>query len=269
MSKVIFITGGGSGIGKAIAELFAKKNYNVVITGRDGEKLNRAAKDIEAKGGQCWPISLDIGDAKAVHSCVEDVIKKWEKVDVLVNNAGIALGSPKSFHQQTIEDIQTVINTNILGTLMVTHAILQQSMMKQDKGGKGTIINISSITGLEAPPMGEATYHTSKAAIEGFSNVLRQETIGSNVRILVVRPGFVGGTTNFHLNRLNDNQEAEKEVFQGLEPVLETDVADAVEYLVDAPERVSIKAIDVVPTAQRSLATVDREWNERNLIRKE
>jgi len=200
------------------------------------------------------------------HSCVEEVVRKWHKIDILVNNAGIALGSPKPFYEQTIEDIQTVINTNIMGTLMVTHAVLQQSMMKQEKGGQGTIINISSITGLEVPPMGEATYHTSKTAIEGFSNVLRQETIGSNVRVLVVRPGFVGGTTNFHGNRLND-KAAEKQVFEGLEPVLETDVAKAVEYLVDSPERVSIKAIDVVPTAQRSLATVDRQWNERNSVK--
>lgn len=263
MANVIFITGGGSGIGKATAELFSEKGYKVVIVGRDGEKLKRAAKDVEAKGGECWPIQLDIGNAKAVHLCIEEVLRKWSKIDVLVNNAGLALGSPKPFHEQTIEDIQTVINTNIMGTLMVTHAVLQQSMMKQDKGGRGTIINISSITGLEAPPMGEATYHTSKTAMEGFSNVLRQETIGSNVRVLVVRPGFVGGTTNFHGNRLND-KEAEKDVFEGLEPVLETDVAKAVEYLVDAPERVSIKAIDVVPTAQRSLPTVDRQWNERN-----
>jgi 3-hydroxy acid dehydrogenase/malonic semialdehyde reductase len=165
--------------------------------------------------------------------------------------AGIALGSPKPFHEQSISDIYSVMNTNILGTMAVTHAVLSQGMIRSGPGGKGqgTIVNISSITGLEAPPMGEASYHTSKAALEGFSNVLRQETMGSNIRVLVVRPGFVEGSTNFHGNRLG-NKEAEAEVFEGLEPLLEDDIASAVVYQVEAPERVSVKAIDLVPTGE-------------------
>jgi NADP-dependent 3-hydroxy acid dehydrogenase YdfG len=173
--------------------------------------------------------------------------------------AGLALGSPRPFHEQTLEDIDTVIGTNISGTLYVTHAVLQKSMMLPGKHGKvvgrGTIVNISSITGLDAPPMGEATYHTSKTAMEGFSNVLRQELTGTNVRVLVVRPGFVGGATNFHGNRLSD-KSAERQVFQGLQPLQETDVANAVDYLVHAPERVSIRALDVVPTGMHGRVPV-------------
>lgn len=137
--------------------------------------------------------------------------------------------------------------------MALTHAVLNSAMMKAgpQNCGAGTIINVSSVTGLEAPANGEAAYHTSKAALEAFSNVLRIETSGTNIRILVVRPGFVGGTTAFHQNRLKDDPSASAdEVFQGIEPLTEKDVADAIAYQIDAPERLSVKAIDLVPTGE-------------------
>jgi 3-hydroxy acid dehydrogenase/malonic semialdehyde reductase len=158
----------------------------------------------------------------------------------------------------------TVINTNVLGAMYVAHAVLNAGMMK---AGRGDIVNVSSITGLRAPPMGECSYHTSKTAMEGFSNTLRHELIGTNIRVLVVRPGFVGGDSLFHFTRHGegDTQGGQgNAVFEGLEPLLPGDVAEAVWAQVNLPERVSLTAVDVVPTAQRSLYVADRDWNKRN-----
>jgi 3-hydroxy acid dehydrogenase/malonic semialdehyde reductase len=114
---------------------------------------------------------------------------------------------------------------------------------------------------------GEASYHTSKTALEGFSNVLRHELVGTNIRVLVVRPGFVGGHSLFHYTRhgeANTSGEQGNATFDGLQPLLPEDIAEAVWEQISKPERVSLSAVDVVPTAQRSLYVADREWNSRN-----
>lgn len=149
--------------------------------------------------------------------------------------------------------------TNINGVMYTTHAVLNQSMWPRKRG---TIINVSSVTGLECPPFpGEAVYHASKAFLEGFSNSLRNETSGSNIKVLTVRPGVV--RTHFHLQRVKYDQDAMDEFMQGYEPLVAEDVAESVLYMLTLPERVSIKALDVVPTAQRSLTCFDREWDSR------
>lgn len=133
-------------------------------------------------------------------------------------------------------------------------------------GGKGTIVNISSITGLTSPPpsSGETSYHTSKAALEAFSNVLRDELVGTNIRLIVIRPGFV--KTLFHLRRHGFDQQKEDQTFEGMTPLSADDVATQVFNVVNTPENVMIRSIDILPTAQRSLHTLDRDWNERNKI---
>jgi 3-hydroxy acid dehydrogenase/malonic semialdehyde reductase len=132
--------------------------------------------------------------------------------------------------------------------------------------GRGDIVNVSSITGLRAPPMGECSYHTSKTALEGFSNALRHELVGTNVRVLVVRPGFVGGGSAFHFTRHGEGKGGEQgeQTFEGLQPLECEDVASAVWDQVSKPERVSLTAVDIVPTPQLSLYVNDRGWNQRN-----
>lgn len=150
-------------------------------------------------------------------------------------------------------------NTNINGVIYTTHAVLNQSMWPRKRG---TTINVSSVTGLECPPFpGEAVYHASKAFLEGFSNSLRNETSGSDIKVLTLRPGVV--QTHFHLQRVKYDQEAMDEFMEGYEPLVAQDVADSVLYMLSLPPRVSIKAMDVVPTTQRSLTCFDREWDDR------
>lgn len=149
--------------------------------------------------------------------------------------------------------------TNINGVMYTTHSVLNRSMWPRKRG---TIVNVSSVTGLECPPFnGEAVYHANKACVEGFTNSLRMETAGSNIRVLALRPGCV--VSHFHLQRVKYDKDAMDEFFYGYEPLLSEDLADAVWYMVSCPERISIKALDCVPTAQRSLTRFDREWNAR------
>lgn len=149
--------------------------------------------------------------------------------------------------------------TNINGVMFTTHAVLNHSMWPRKKG---TILNLSSVTGLECPPFnGEAVYHASKAFLEGFTNSLRMETAGSDIRVLTLRPGCVD--THFHLQRVKYDQDAMDEFFEGYEPLAAEDLAQTVLYMLSLPSRISIKALDCVPTAQRSLTRFDREWNSR------
>lgn len=143
--------------------------------------------------------------------------------------------------------------------MFTTHAVLNHSMWERKKG---TIINVSSVTGLECPPFnGEAVYHASKAFLEGFSNSLRMETAGSDIRVLVLRPGVV--QTHFHLQRVQYDQSAMDDFVEGYEPLVAEDLAQSVLYMLSLPPRISIKALDCVPTAQRALTNFDREWNSR------
>lgn len=127
----------------------------------------------------------------------------------------------------------------------------------------GTILNVTSTTGLEVPPFsGEAVYHSSKAAQEAFSNVLRTELQGTNIKVLALRPGVVA--THFHEQRVGYDRKMYDEFIQGFEPLVADEVAESAVFMLSSSDKVSIKALDVVPTAQRSLQVFDRTWNERN-----
>lgn len=150
--------------------------------------------------------------------------------------------------------------TNVNGLLYCTHSVLRHSMWPRKAG---TVLNISSVTGLECPPFnGESVYHASKAFMEGFTNSLRIETSGSDIKILTLRPGCV--VTHFHLQRVDYDKAAMDEFFKGYEPLVAEDLAEAALYMLTQPDRISIKALDCVPTAQRSLTRFDQEWNDRH-----
>lgn len=145
------------------------------------------------------------------------------------------------------------------GIMFASHAVLNHSMWPRKKGA---IINISSVTGLECPPFdGEAVYHASKAFLEGFSNSLRTETCGSDIKVMTLRPGVV--ETHFHLQRMQYDQDAMDEFVKCYEPLVAEDLADSVLYMLNQPARITVKALDCVPTAQRSLSRFDQAWDSR------
>lgn len=191
-------------------------------------------------------------------------MKEAGPIDVLINNARLAFGAPAAFPDLKNEDIITMAGTNVNGLIFTTYAALNEGKMKER--GRGTILNITSTTALEAPPFpGEAVYHSSKALQESFTNALRNELVGTNIKVLALRPGVVA--THFHEQRVGFDRGMYEEFIEGYEPLVADDVAEAAVWMLRTKERVSVKTLDVVPTAQRSLPVFDRAWNERNGVR--
>ncbi|KAL6406615.1 hypothetical protein AUP68_09415 [Ilyonectria robusta] len=259
--RTALITGASMGIGQAIAIKLAEHGVNVALVSRSKDKLEATRVAILEKGYQVkiGVYAVDIQNHSDVDKAVAQAISDLGQIDILVNNAGLALGAPARFWELPIELVQQMSGTNINGVMFTTHSVINRSMWPRKKG---TIINVSSVTGLECPPFnGEAVYHASKAFLEGFSNSLRMETSESDIRVLTLRPGCVD--THFHLQRVQYDKEAMDEFFKGYEPLIAEDLANSVIYMLRAPERISIKALDCVPTAQRALTRFDREWNSR------
>ncbi|KAL4100266.1 hypothetical protein PRIC1_008060 [Phytophthora ramorum] len=262
--KIAVITGASMGIGAATARRFAQQGASMALLARSKDKLGQLAEELQGVPG-CGRVvyfSVDVRDSKALAAAMTDSVKELGgPVDVLINNAGLALGAPACFHDQSIGDISMMVQTNMSGVLFAAHAALNQGGMVAQK--RGVIVNVTSVTGLEAPPFpGEAVYHMAKAAQEGFSNSLRNELCGTNIKVVVVRPGVVA--TNFHEQRVGFDKTMYSQFLEGYEPLVSDDVADAISWVLEKPERVMVKALDVVPTAQRSLSVFDREWNVRN-----
>jgi 3-hydroxy acid dehydrogenase/malonic semialdehyde reductase len=261
--KRVLITGASSGIGLAIAHHIAECGADLILLSRSEGEINQLEQERIAgklRGQLIWK-KCDITNEAEVAATVQSLVADRLVVDILINNAGIALGAPKTFWEQPLSNIQKVIATNVFGMVNVTHALLNAFLIPANKG---TILNISSVTGLEVPTkgMGEVSYHASKAFLEGFTNALRNEVIGTDIRILTLRPGFV--RTKFHFDRVGQDQNKFDDVFQGLEELTPDDIAEAAVWMLTQPERISIKGLDVVPTAQRSLTQVDRAWNQRH-----
>ncbi|KAK9428346.1 hypothetical protein V1505DRAFT_332786 [Lipomyces doorenjongii] len=260
--QTAMITGASMGIGEAIAMALAKEGVRLALVSRSKDKLEDVRNKIAAQYPDIkvgvYPV--DVQNAAEVDKAVETAISEVGAIDILINNAGLALGAPSRFWELPIELISQMNGTNVSGVMYTTHSVLNRSMWARKEG---TIINISSVTGLECPPFdGEAVYHANKAGLEAFRNSLRMETAGSNIRVLVLRPGCVA--THFHLQRVKYDKNAMDEFFYGYEPLVAQDLADSVLYMLSRPGRTSIKGLDCVPTAQRGLTRFDREWNERN-----
>ncbi|PYH82632.1 NAD(P)-binding protein [Aspergillus uvarum CBS 121591] len=258
----VLITGASMGIGEAIANSVAEQGANLILFARSEDKLKALASRIQEQHPSVKIISkaVDIQSYEAVESAMNSVTQELNQIDILINNAGLALGAPAPFHELKIADILTMNNTNINGWMFVTHAVLNASMIPRKAG---TILNITSVTGLEVPPFsGECVYHTNKAAQEGFTNALRNELSGTNIRVLALRPGCVA--TNFHSLRVGHDKEMYDQFFEGYQPLVSEDIARAAVFMLQQPVNASVKALDIVPSAQRSLNVFDREWNQRN-----
>lgn len=249
-SQTVFITGASSGIGKACAEQFAALGANLVITARRLDRLDSLADELREKYGiKCASIQLDVRN----HEEVEAVFKKLAidkiEVDILVNNAGLALASDK-IQDGEIGNWETMIDTNIKGLLYVTKAVLPPMIERNH----GHIINIGSIAGHGCYVTGNV-YCATKHAVRAISKSLRLDLMGTAVRVSEVDPGAV--ETEFSEVRWNDKEKAKK-FYQGFEPLVAEDIADAVVYCATRPPHVNIAELVVMPQAQASLTDVYR-----------
>jgi 3-hydroxy acid dehydrogenase/malonic semialdehyde reductase len=239
MSFTILITGATAGFGAAMARRFVRDGHRVIATGRRAERLEALRAEL---GAALLPFALDVTDAAAVAALPGSLPQGWQEVDVLVNNAGLALGLDPA-HKARIEDWDQVLATNVAGLLHVTRALLP-GMVGRDRGH---VVNLGSTAGIYPYPGGHI-YGASKAFVAHFTLNLKADLIGTNVRVTCIEPGLVGGT-EFSVVRFGDAEKAAA-FYAGASPLTADDVAEAVAWVIGLPRHVNINRIELMPTCQ-------------------
>jgi NADP-dependent l-serine/l-allo-threonine dehydrogenase ydfg len=252
MKRNVFITGASSGIGKAMAYSFGKNGDNLVLCARRLERLEEIKKDIEEKYAvKVYIYKLDVTIYENVADTVKEIIKTVGNIDILVNNAGLALGLDK-FQNYSINDMQTMIDTNIKGLLYVTREIIPYMVSKNS----GHIINIGSTAGMYAYADG-AVYCATKAAVKFLSDGIRIDTIDKNIKVTTIQPGIV--ETDFSEVRFHGDKAKAEKVYKGIKALKSEDIADITVYAANQPEHVQISDITIMATKQATGFNVYRE----------
>ncbi len=244
MSQIICITGASSGIGRATAERFAKEGWKVIATARREDRLKSLS---DAFPGKILPLTFDVRDTKAIAEAFSSLPADFAEVDVLLNNAGLALGLEPA-QDCSLDDWDSMIDTNIKGLVHCARAILP-GMVKR---GRGHVINIGSIAGSYAYP-GANVYGSTKAFVEMFSRNLRCDLHGTGVRVTNVEPGLL--ETEFSIVRFKGNDKAAGNVYEGSKPLVAEDIADIIWWVNSRPVHVNICSVEVMPTCQSNGAT--------------
>lgn len=249
-NKIIVITGASSGIGQACSRLFARYGAKLILCARRQERIEHLAKELqELYGTQCLPLQLDVRDKTQVHNTLEKLPDNWQDVDILINNAGLALSSDP-LQQGSLENWDTMIDTNLKGLLYVTRALLP-AMLKREKG---YIVNIGSIAGQEVYTNGNV-YCATKYAVRALTKSLRLDLLGTPIRVTEIAPGAV--ETEFSEVRWDDKEKA-KAFYEDFNPLFAEDIADAAYYCITRPQHVDIAEMTIMPTAQAAAAQIYR-----------
>lgn len=251
MKKTAFITGATSGIGEACARKFAEGGYRLVITGRNAAKLETLKTALEAEGTEVRTLVFDVRNAAAAKAAVESLEEAWATPDVLINNAGLALGLEKEY-EGDMADWDTMIDTNIKGLLTMTRLIVPGMVARN----AGHIINIGSVAG-DAAYAGGNVYCATKAAVKAITDGLRIDVAHTKVRVTNVKPGLV--ETNFSNVRFHGDTRRADNVYRGIEPLNGDDVADVAFYAASAPEHVQIAEVLVLATHQANGTVIHRD----------
>lgn len=256
MRKTALITGASSGIGEATAKLLAEEGYNLILTARRSANIRELKRELKQAFSDIEIVSLsfDIRDRLQCEAAIENLPSKFRKIDLLINNAGLAAGF-KHIDQGDVNDWDAMIDTNIKGLLYVTR-IVSKIMIEQ---GYGHIINIGSIAGTQSYENG-AVYCASKHAVHALSQGMRIDLLAKGIKVTEIRPGMV--ETEFSLVRFNGDQQRADEVYQGLEPLQADDIAETILWAVMQPAHVNINEIEVMPTAQANAYYTHRKDNK-------
>ncbi len=251
MKKIALITGATSGIGEACARKFAHSGYDLIITGRTASKLEQLKAEFEADGTKVLTLAFDVRNSEAAEKAVNSLTEEWKKVDVLINNAGLALGLDKEYEGDP-EDWNTMIDTNIKGLLTMTRLIVP-GMVKRNEGH---VINIGSVAGDAAYAKGNV-YCGTKAAVKAITDGLRIDVAETAVRVTNLKPGLV--ETNFSNVRFHGDYERADSVYKGIKPLTGEDIADVAYYAASAPKHVQIAEVLILATHQASGSVIHRE----------
>lgn len=237
---IVFITGATAGFGAAMARRFVRDGAHVIATGRRKERLAQLRHEL---GDRLLPLELDVRDREAVERAFQTLPPPFTEVDVLVNNAGLALGLEPA-QQANLDEWDVVVDTNVKGVLYATRAALTGMVARN----RGQIINIGSVAG-EFPYPGGNVYGASKAFLHQFSLNLRADLAGTPIRVTNVEPGLVGGS-EFSAVRFRGDQTRADAVYANTQPLTSEDIADTVSWIASRPAHVNINVISLMPVAQ-------------------
>ena len=251
MNKIVLITGATSGIGLGCARKFAENGDKVILTGRNEQRLAEIRQELEAKGREVLTLAFDVRDSQQAQQCINDLPEEWQEIDVLVNNAGLALGLEPEY-EGDLDDWSTMIDTNIKGLLTMTRLVVP-GMVERNRGH---IINIGSVAG-DAAYAGGNVYCATKAAVKALSDGLRIDVADTAIRVTNLKPGLV--ETNFSNIRFKGDEERAAKLYKGITPLTGNDIADVAVYAANAPEHVQIAEGLILATHQASGSVIVRK----------
>jgi hypothetical protein len=251
MQKTILITGATSGIGLGCARKFADNGDRLILTGRNTEKLEAIRRELADKGTEVLTLAFDVRDRQAARQAIDSLPAEWQQIDVLVNNAGLALGLEPEY-QGSLDDWETMIDTNIKGLLTMTRLIVPQMVERNS----GHIINIGSVAG-DAAYAGGNVYCATKAAVKALTDGLRIDVADTAVRVTNLKPGLV--ETNFSNIRFKGDTSRAAKLYQGIKPLTGDDIADVAVYAANAPAHVQIAEVLILATHQASGSVIVRK----------
>ena len=239
--KTIFITGASSGFGEATARKFSSGGHRLILLARRREKLIDLAHQLGGEN-KCHFICADVRDKEEVENALSSLPEEFRSIDVLVNNAGLALGLGPA-EDASLKDWEIMVDTNIKGVIYLTKAVLPGMIRR----GHGQIINIGSVAGSWPYPGGNV-YGSTKAFVQQFSRNLRSDLSGKNIRVSLVEPGM--SETEFSLIRFEGDQEKAKAVYHSMSPLSADDIAETVFWICSMPAHVNVNQIELMPIAQ-------------------
>jgi len=243
MNRIALITGATSGIGRATALTLSKNNFDVIITGRRNELLENLKKEIQnSTSEKVYILNFDVRNKDEVDKAIDSLPKEWKDIDVLVNNAGLAVGL-NHIHEGVVDDWERMIDTNIKGLLYVSRKVTPIMAAKKH----GHIVNIGSTAGKEAYENGNV-YCGTKHAVDAISKGMRIDMLKDKIKVTAINPGMV--ETEFSIVRFKGDKEKADSVYQGFTPLYGNDIADAILYAVTRPEHVCINDMIITATAQ-------------------
>ncbi|MBR6989336.1 MAG: SDR family oxidoreductase [Bacteroidaceae bacterium] len=249
--KTVLITGATSGIGLSCARKFAENGDRLILTARSGNKLTEIKDELKAMGADVLTLTFDVRDRNAAALAIKNLPKEWSEIDVLINNAGLALGLEPEY-EGNLDDWETMIDTNIKGLLNMTRLIVP-GMVERDRGH---IINIGSVAG-DAAYAGGNVYCATKAAVKALSDGLRIDVANTSIRVTNLKPGLV--ETNFSNIRFHGDTERAANVYKGIKPLSGDDIADVALYAANAPSHVQIAEVLILATHQASGSVIVRK----------
>ena len=251
MNKIVLITGATSGIGLGCARKFAENGDQLILTGRNEKRLEEIRHELEAKGTKVLILPFDVRDADKAKACIDSLPEEWQHIDVLVNNAGLALGLEPEY-EGDVDEWATMIDTNIKGLLTMTRLVVPGMVARNS----GHVINVGSVAG-DAAYAGGNVYCATKAAVKALSDGLRIDVANTAIRVTNLKPGLV--ETNFSNIRFRGDTDRASNVYKGITPLTGDDIADVAVYAANAPAHVQIAEVLILATHQASGSVIVRK----------